>query len=289
MTGPSNLAASVKDRLQKLAKETRQDFNLTLTRYGIERLLYRLSVSIYSDNFLLKGAMLFALWDAIPNRPTRDLDLLGFLPSEVDALVTAFRSIVQTDIEPDGRAFDPASITANEIREGNTYGGIRMKLIAQLGQARIPIQVDVGAGDAVTPEPKTVTFPTLLDFPAPRIRAYPVYTVVAEKLEAAVTLKEANTRMKDFFDLWFLFRRFDFDTSILQDAIKATFARRQTPLPLPPEPFSDRLATDPIKQTQWAAFLRRNNLADASSDFQIVVNELGERLARFATKEKEGQ
>lgn len=277
----ANLSASVKDRLQKLAKETRQDFNLTLTRYGIERLLYRLSVSTYSDKFLLKGAMLFALWDAIPNRPTRDVDLLGFLPSEADALVSAFHAIVQTDVEPDGLAFDPASITAGEIREGNTYGGIRMKLMAMLGSARIPIQIDVGAGDAVTPEPAAATFPTLLDFPAPQLRAYPVYTAIAEKLEAAVTLKEANTRMKDFFDLWFLFRRFDLDSSILQEAIKATFARRQTPLPIPPDPFSDRLATDPIKQTQWAAFLRRNNLAEAPSEFRLVVNELSKRLAQI--------
>jgi len=229
--------------------------------------------------------MLFALWDAIPNRPTRELDLLGFLPSESDALVNAFHAVVQTDVEPDGLAFDPASITAGEIREGNTYGGIRMKLMAMLGSARIPIQIDVGAGDAVTPEPAAATFPTLLDFPAPQLRAYPVYTVIAEKLEAAVTLKEANTRMKDFFDLWFLFRRFDLDISILQEAIKATFARRQTPLPLPPEPFSDRLATDPIKQTQWAAFLRRNNLAEAPSEFRLVVNELSKRLAQIAGEE----
>lgn len=278
----ANLSASVKDRLQRLAKETKQDFNLTLTRYGIERLLYRISVSTFSERFLLKGAMLFALWDAIPNRPTRDLDLLGFLPSEADALVKAFQVIVQTDVVPDGLAFDPASITASEIREGKTYGGIRMKLIAKLGSARISIQIDVGAGDAVTPEPAAATYPTLLDFPAPQLRAYPVYTVIAEKLEAAMTLKEANTRMKDFFDLWFLFRRFDLDTPILQEAIKATFARRQTPLPHPPEPFSDRLATDPIKQTQWAAFLRRNNLVEAPSTFRLVVNELGERLAKIA-------
>ncbi|WP_224772743.1 nucleotidyl transferase AbiEii/AbiGii toxin family protein [Pelagicoccus enzymogenes] len=162
--------------------------------------------------------MLFALWDAIPNRPTRDLDLLGFLPSEADALVNAFQVIVQTDVEPDGLAFDPASITASEIREGNTFGGIRMKLIAKLGSARISIQIDVGAGDAVPPEPAAATYPALLDFPAPQLRADPVYTVIAEKLEAAMTLKEANTRMKDFFDLWFLFRRFDLDTPILQEA-----------------------------------------------------------------------
>lgn len=149
--------------------------------------------------------MLFALWDAIPNRPTRDLDLLGFLPSEVDELATAFQVIVQTDADPDGLVFDTASITAAEIREGNTYGGIRVKLIARLGPARIPIQIDVGAGDAVTPEPVAASFPTLLDFPAPQLRAYPIYTVIAEKLEAAVKLKEANSRMKDFFGLWFLF------------------------------------------------------------------------------------
>lgn len=281
MSQPSNLPASVKTRLQNLARSRGEDFNLTLVRFGIERLLYRLSKSKYADKFLLKGAMLFELWDAMPHRPTRDLDLLGFLPCEVDGLKAVFKEIVQAAVEPDGLEFDAESITAEEIREDNSYGGIRVKLTARLGPARIPIQIDVGAGDAVTPEPLSTDFPTLLDFPAPHIRAYPIYTVVAEKIEAAVKLKETNSRMKDFYDLWFLFRRFEFEQQMLKEAIQATFARRKTALPVQPEPFTDELANDSAKQTQWAGFLRRNKLESTPMLFACIVREIRDRVSRI--------
>ena len=274
MNGPKNIAASVKARLQNVAVKRGEDFNLLLLRYGIERLLFRLSQSPYADRFLLKGAMLFVVWDEKTHRPTRDLDLLGFGPSEKEDLLQIFRAVVATLVVDDGLVFDPDLVRAEEIREDNTYGGIRVRLMGKLGPAEVPVQIDVGVGDAVTPAPESASFPTLLDFPAPYVRTYPVYTVVAEKFEAMVKLGMANTRMKDFHDVWFLARRFEFDSTILRQAIEATFARRQTNLAPSPEPLTDESANDPTKQAQWAAFLRRNGLTSAPSQFNEVVSEL---------------
>ena len=274
MSGSKNIAASVKARLLNVAAKRGEEFNLVLARYGIERLLFRLSQSTHAERFLLKGAMLFAVWDDRTHRPTRDLDLLGFGPTEKEALVTVFQEVTTTPVAADGLDFDQSSIHAEEIREDNTYGGVRLRLMAKLGNAEVPIQIDVGAGDAVTPAPEEAVFPTLLDFPAPRIRAYPVYTVVAEKFEAMAKLGAANTRMKDFYDLWFISRRFEFDPAMLLKAIEATFARRQTVLSASPEVFTVSFANDTTKQTQWSAFLRRNGLTDASNHFTEVVDTL---------------
>jgi len=233
--------------------------------------LYRLSQSQHADKFLLKGAMLFAIWDIKTHRPTQDLDLLGFGPTEKEELARVFREVLQTPVPADGLVFDPDSVRAEEIREDNAYGGIRVRLIGRLGKAKVPIQIDVGAGDMVTPAPESSVFPALLDFPAPHIRSYSVYTVVAEKFEAMVKLGITNSRMKDFYDLWFLSQRFKFDGTTLRATIEATFSRRQTNLPLAPEPFTDTIANDAIKQAQWSAFLRRNGLTGASAQFVDVV------------------
>lgn len=271
MTAPKNMAASVKARLMNVAIKRSEVFNLVVVRYGIERLLFRLTQSGYADRFLLKGAMLFVLWDEKTHRPTHDLDLLGIGVSEAEDLTRIFREVAVVAVDDDGLVFDPASVDAAGIREDTLYGGVRIKLLARLGTAEIPIQVDVGVGDAVTPSPEMTEFPVLLDFPAPKIRAYPVYTVVAEKFEAMVKLGARNTRMKDFYDVWFLSRRFEFDPGLLRKAIEATFARRGTALNPPFEVFSDAYAHDATKQVQWAAFLRRNGLKEASLQFSEVT------------------
>jgi hypothetical protein len=279
MSAPKNIAASVKARLQNVAAKRGDDFNLLLLRYGIERLLFRLSRSAYADQFLLKGAMLFLVWDDKTHRPTRDLDLLGFGPSEKADLAKVFQEVIAVPVEDDGLVFDPASVRAEDIREDNTYGGVRVRIMAKLGPAEVPVQVDVGVGDAVTPAPENASFPTLLDFPAPQVRTYPVYTVVAEKFEAMAKLGIANTRMKDFHDVWFLTRRFQLDRPTLRRAIEATFARRQTPLPVLPDPLSEAFAQDPTKQTQWAGFIRRNGLTGLPGQFADVVVAVREYLA----------
>ncbi len=256
-----NLAASVRARLKQQADATKQDFNLTLTRYGLERLLYRLSVSEYASNFLLKGALLFAFWYDVAHRPTRDADLLGFGPDDIDTAVTTFRKICQVPAE-DGVVFDPDTVKGSIIRKEAGYGGVRIDLQGKLDGARIALQVDIGFGDAVTPEPQAITYPVLLeDFPAPQLRAYPKYTVVAEKFHAVCLLGMTNTRVKDYFDLWVLLDDNALDPSEMRRAIEATFERRKMAMPSSvPVGFTEAFSADVTKQIQWNAFLKKNRL-----------------------------
>ena len=256
-----NVAASVRARLLNRARETGQDFNLILTRYALERLLYRLSISPHADQFLLKGALLFDLWFDIPHRPTRDADFLGLGSTDLPDLETIFRNVCMVDAE-DGVTFRPDTVQAVEIRKEANYAGVRVTLLGLIDGARCTLQVDIGFGDAVTPGPEAVRYPVMLpEFEAPKLRVYPRYTVVAEKLEALAVLGIANSRMKDFFDLWILSRHAEFDGDTLRRAIRATFDRRKTELP-PDVPFglTDDFAADEQKQSQWRAFLGKNRL-----------------------------
>jgi predicted nucleotidyltransferase component of viral defense system len=262
-----NLAASVRARLKHHADAAKQDFNLTLTHYGLERLLYRLSISAYGANFVLKGALLFSLWYDLPHRPTRDADLLGFGPDDVDSAVAAFRDICQIEVE-DGMAFDPASVKGAVIRKEAGYGGVRIDLQAKLDGARIALQVDIGFGDAVTPAPQTIDYPVLLkDLPAPQLRVYPKYTVVAEKFHAVCLLGMSNTRMKDYFDLWVLLEDSTLDPVLLRRAVEATFERRKMAMPSGlPTGLSDAFVASAIKSAQWKAFLKKNRLDAVALD-----------------------
>jgi hypothetical protein len=275
----SNQAASVRARLKNRADATGKDYNLLLTQFALERLLYRLSVSPHADGFLLKGALLFVLWHELPGRPTRDLDLLGFGSDDVAAVVARFRDVCVVACD-DGVRFDAGSVTASEIRSDSGYGGVRVRLLGELGGARLSLQVDVGFGDAVTPEPLTVSYPVLLeDLPAPRLRAYPKATVVAEKFEAICVLGMANSRLKDYFDLWVLLQHGNLEPVLLARALVATCNRRGTTLPVDwPAGLTDRFAADPDKQTQWRAFLRRN-LLDAP-ELPVVISGLREGLSQ---------
>ena len=213
------------------AREEKEDFGLVLTRYGLERLLYRLSQSQYREQFVLKGAMLFQLWSGHPHRPTRDLDLLGHGDPDPGRFQEILREICQQDVVNDGLMFHADSVHADPMKADEEYQGLRLKLQATLESARIPIQIDIGFGDAVSPGSDEITYPTLLDFPAPTLRAYPRETVVAEKFQAMVMLGIANSRMKDFYDIWTLSRQFEFSGSVLCSALRATFERRTTVLP----------------------------------------------------------
>lgn len=258
---PKNLPASVRQRLLALSQRRKEPFDLVLVRFGVERLLYRLSRSRHADKFLLKGAMLFAIWSDGMHRPTRDVDLLGFGASDDDEVRRIFTELCEMRTEPDGLRFLPESVTTTHIREEATYPGIRVTLEARLENARIALQVDIGFGDVVTPAPEEVEFPGLLDFTAPHLRAYPIYTVVAEKLEATVRLGQANTRMKDFFDLWFLSRTFSFEGELLRVAVTRTFARREMALPQAlPASLTDDFAEG--KAAAWSVFIRRNGLGN---------------------------
>ena len=255
-----NLPASVRQRLLNLAKARRDEFDLVLARYALERLLYRLSVSPHRERFLLKGALLFAVWGVDDHRPTRDADLLGSGNSDPAALVAVFREVCAVECE-DGIAFDADSVAAASIAEDKVYPGVRVTLRAELSGARIPVQIDVGFGDAVTPGPEPVDYPVLLDAPVPRLRAYPVATVVAEKFHSITVLGPDNSRMKDFYDLSVIASRFEVEPALLAKAIAATFERRKTALPDgPPMALGSDFAALPAKLAQWAAFLRRNRL-----------------------------
>jgi predicted nucleotidyltransferase component of viral defense system len=274
-----NIASSVRQRLLNLSRTRQQDFQLVLTRFASERLLYRLYQSKHAERFVLKGALLFALWTGRMLRPTRDVDLLGFGDPGADELAAVFRDVCRLEPEqPDGLRFDVDSVTAEPIREDQEYEGIRIRLRATLGQARIELQVDVGFGDAVTPFPDLVDFPSLLDFPAPRIRAYPRETAIAEKYQAMVQLGIANSRMKDFFDIWVMAREFSFAGTSLSEAIRATFERRRTPVPAsPPLALATEFGEDASKKLQWQAFTTRSGIANALPGLDTIVRD----LARF--------
>lgn len=261
-----NVAASVRARLLNLSRFRGEDFNYVLTRYGLERLLYRLSQSEHAGRFLLKGAALFSVWSDAPHRATHDVDLLGHGDNDPAAIVSTFRSIVQVDVDDDGLEFLPATVTVRPITEADEYQGMRVKMMATLAGARISLQVDVGFGDAVTPGPIEIDYPTLLDHAAPRLRAYPMETVVAEKFEAMVDLGMTNTRMKDFYDIWMLAERFSFEGTTLASAVKATFERRDTPVPnTAPLALTNSFGSDGLKQTQWQAFARKAGITNIES------------------------
>ena len=269
---PSNVAASVRQRLLNKTRGQGEDFHLLLTRFALERFLYRLGLSRHREKFILKGAMLFPLWGGEPHRPTRDLDLHGNGDGGVSHLEEVFREICSIGVEDDGLEFLPETVRGQEIREDQEYEGIRIQMESRLATALIFLQIDIGFGDAVVPEPEEVQYPTLLGFPAPRIRVYPRESVVAEKYHALVVLGIANSRMKDFYDLWTLARMFSFDGETLSLAIESTFIRRRTPVPAEiPMGLSAEFCDDPGKQIQWRAFLRRSRLTDEKLSLVVVV------------------
>lgn len=258
----ADLPASISRRLLNLSRENDEEYQLTLVRYAGERLLYRLSRSKHARRFILKGATLFAVWTGRPYRPTRDIDLLGLSGSTRDLLVHTFREICRIAVQPDdGLVFDPDEVRVEEIRQQQEYGGLRVRLAASLGRIRIPLQIDVGYGDAVTPAAQEIVLPVLLDHPAPKLFAYPPETLIAEKLQAITSLGIANSRMKDFHDLLLMSRRFAFEGGILAEALLNTFKRRRTELPVSvPLGLSDEFARNEEKNGQWIAFLRRTGL-----------------------------
>ncbi|MDP9350494.1 MAG: nucleotidyl transferase AbiEii/AbiGii toxin family protein, partial [Chloroflexota bacterium] len=247
-------------------------FDLTLTLFCIERLLYRLSRSPYREQFVLKGAALFVIWGGAPHRATRDVDLLGRHPAGLDSVERAFRELCLLPVEPDGLVFPSESLGARRIHEGQEHEGVRVTLTARLGQARIPLQVDVGFGSAVVPSPVEEVYPTLLPFPAPRLLAYPREVSVSEKFHAMVVLGMASSRLKDYYDVWVMASRFAFDGSVLRRSLGATFERRNTPLPREvPLALTEAFAHDREKRTQWEAFLRRGQLEAGTISLETAV------------------
>lgn len=260
-----DLAASLRVRLLNIAKAQGADFNQVLVRFALERILYRLSQSAHADYFLLKGALLFTLWYDMPHRTTRDADLLGLGASDLETIARTFRDIASVEVE-DGIVFDPASVSVEEIRKNAGYIGARVLISGEIANARCKTQIDIGFGDAVTPGPVQAVYPVLIaDLPAPRLRTYPVYTVISEKLHAIALLGMTNSRLKDYLDLWVLLDREALNANTLARAIAATFIRRGMPVPAAlPIGLTDEFATDPSRQAMWHAFLKKNEVTNTS-------------------------
>ncbi len=275
---PEGLAVSVQTRLVQHARRLGVDPNLVLTRFAVERFLYRLSRSRYADRFVLKGALLLLAWLGETTRPTRDADLLGFGDLSDAALMDLFREVCDVEVESDAMTYLRDSVAIVPIRAEDAYGGWRVTIQARLGSARLRVQVDVGIGDVVTPAPERLEYPSLLDFPAPELRAYTPETVIAEKLHAMVLLGSKNSRMRDFFDIDALAAAERFEGARLADALTATFERRKTALPgAIPLALTADFAAAPEKEAQWQAFRSRNRLRESSS----TLLEVAERLAAF--------
>ena len=276
----TNIAASVRQRLLTLSRTQGRDFQEVLTRYALERLLYRLGRSVHHDQFILKGALLFSLWLDERHRATQAMDLLGRGTPDPARLISVFQDICAAEVPDDGLLFHAESVVGGFIREDSIYGGVRLKLRATLERARIPLQVDVGFGDAVVPDPEEREFPALLDFPAPRVTAYRRETSIAEKFLALVSLGMDNSRMKDYFDLWLLSCEFPFDGNTLLQAVEACFVRRSVSLPATvPVGLTADFWQHPSKKTQWNAFVRQRVAApDALPAFDLVVSQIAEFL-----------
>lgn len=270
MKQPKNIVASVQDRLKTLSKKQNDDFQILLARFAVERFLFRLSRSQFASRFIVKGASLFFVW--LPSlsyhRVTRDIDLLGLGNLDENRLLHIFHEVCELPVEEDGLIFDSSTLKTAPIRPQEKYGGTRVTFLANLGNIRLPMQIDIGFGDGVSPPPVLAEFPTLLNFENPRLEVYRRETMIAEKFHAMVEREVANSRLKDFYDVALLSRTFQFEAETLWAAILKTFELRGTTLPdKMPVAFTDKFL-DPSKNTQWKAFVKKK-LRQTENDFQL--------------------
>lgn len=290
MNKPSskNVAASVRSRLLNIARQTGKPFEGVLVLYGLERFLFRLSRSAHKGNFILKGGLLLIGLGFPQARPTRDIDLTGTIPGDIDTVSQAIQEIGRIEVD-DGLVYDFTDMSYETMSPDSEYPGARLKFIAQLGQARIPIQIDIGFGDEVVPAPKEMEFPTLLDMEPPLVNTYSLETIIAEKFEAALDLADLNSRMKDFYDVWGLCRRFSFNGELLQEAIAATCTRRKTIIRSDAEIFSEDFSDRPEKKVQWQAFVNKGMMGNAPEDFVAVMSDIREFLFPIAQASEHGE
>lgn len=282
-----NLIASVLARLKNIAKTRDVVFNEILLRYAVERILKRIEESEYAAQCILKGGALLLVWGGGSSyRPTMDADLELRGDGSPDSLANMFVKISEMPGEmEDGIRIDKESVRAVPIRDDDEYGGVRVTMMVFLGKVRIPVQFDIGIGDAITPSPKKADFPVLLDGSVPRIKVYPKETVIAEKFETIVKRGFANSRMKDYYDLWMLSRDASVDVGIVSRAIERTFKRRKTEVPkLIPDGLLDDFAQNDIKVAQWNAFVRKNRISLANADFPSIVRDIREYLMGLVSK-----
>ena len=269
--GITDIAASVHQRLLNKAKKSSRPFNELLQYFAIERFIYRISKSPHADQFILKGALMFSAWCGPASRPTMDIDLLGKIDNQLDTITAVMKNACLTDVEPDGMSFNADTVDAGRITEDAEYEGVRVRVHGGLGKARVSIQIDIGFGDVIVPNAVLVSYPAILDFPAPELKGYTMESTIAEKFQAMVKLGVLNSRMKDFYDIWFLSRTFDFKGELLGEAIEKTFEKRSTPVNLDAALFNPSFGIDKDKAVQWRAFIRKTKLTGVPARFEEIV------------------
>ena len=270
-----NIEASVRALLQNKAKETNRPFAEVLQYYGMERFLYRFSRSEYADKFILKGALMFTVWQVPQRRTTLDIDFSSTYGNQIATIEKVIRDVCKVSAAPDGLVFDSQAIKGQKIKEDADYEGVRVKFRGFLERARIAMQIDVGFGDIIYPKPKMIDYPVILDLPKPHLKGYPAESVVSEKFEAMVKLGLLNSRMKDFYDIWLMMRQFDFSGSNLAEALKRTFGHRKTDLPKAQPLFAEEIYDEKSdRQTLWKAFLRKGDIKNAPEKLRVTASEI---------------
>lgn len=274
-----NVEASVKAQLQNKARETSRPFSEMLQYYGMERFLYRFSQSKYAEEFVLKGALLFAVWQIPERRTTLDIDFWARFDNQVAAVETVMKDVCNILVDSDGLKFDEATVQSCKIKEDADYEGVRVKLVGFLDRSRIPMQIDVGFGDIIFPKTKVIEYPVILDFPRPLLNGYPAESMISEKFEAMIKLGLLNSRMKDFYDIWLMLRQFDFKGANLAEAIKKTFKHRKTDIPKARPLFAEEIYDEMSdRQTLWTAFLIKSDIKHAPDKLFIVANAIEDFL-----------
>lgn len=274
---PRNTSASVHQRLKNAAERSGERFNDLFQHYALERFLCRLAASPHRNRFVLKGALMLRVWELATIRPTRDIDLLGRTANDPESIAAVVRDICATTVDPDGLEFDGGSIEVSRIAEEADYDGVRLTFRGQLGNARIPMQIDIGFGDRVTPEPVEIEYPSVLGTSGARLLGYTPETTIAEKFHVMLVRGILNSRMKDFFDIWALSHARPFDGAVLSRALRATCDQRGTTIHAAPEALEPDALEDAQKAVQWAAFLRRLGPTTAPTTFA----EAGRNVVQF--------
>ncbi|MDP3980561.1 MAG: nucleotidyl transferase AbiEii/AbiGii toxin family protein [Chlamydiota bacterium] len=270
-----NIKASVRARLQNKAKEESRPFSEVLQYYGMERFLYRFSRSKYADKFILKGALMFMVWHMPERRTTLDIDLLALCDNKIGGIEKMIKDICKAGVISDGLIFDDKTLKSQRIKEDADYEGIRVKFVGFLERSRIPMQIDIAFGDNIYPNPKTIEYPVILDYPKPKLKGYPAESIISEKFEAMIKLGLLNSRMKDFYDIWLMMRQFDFNGSRLVEALKRTFEKRKTVLSQSKPLFAEEIYDEKSdRQTLWKAFLKKADVGHAPEKLSSIAKAI---------------
>lgn len=276
-----NLPASVRERLKNNAEKTNRAFSEVLQFYGMERFLYRFSCSKYADKFVLKGALMFTVWQVPDRRTTLDIDFLARYDNQMAGIIKLIKNVCVERVTADGLIFDPKTVIGRRINENVDYEGVRIKLIGFLDRARIPMQIDIGFGDIIYPKPKVIHYPVILNYPSPHLKGYPAESIVSEKFEAMVKHGLLNSRMKDFYDIWIMTRQFDFKVSDLAEALKRTFRHRKIPLPRHKPLFAEEIYNkNSDRQMLWKTFIKKAAIKHAPEKLSVIAKEIEEFLIK---------